>query len=172
MILAVAYTDMDVSDGAYNPTVDVLIAKWVDGGDPGMGAGDRIVMGQYPKDFDFSIAGFGNFTITEHIVTSAYTLYGNECVANVRDGYGGNHSVAFYYSRVYNGDRFSETSGSRQTYVLDYTGVGPVPGFSPDRILITPSTLSAPIDTIWTERPNDLNDDAFIDVELNCLPTP
>lgn len=85
-VFAVAYSDMDPSSEVYNPETDVLIAKLIDGPDDAadgvVGSGDVVITARYPKDF--ALSEFGDFTVTEHTVTSTNAL--NEYSCNVDAG--------------------------------------------------------------------------------------
>lgn len=69
-ILAIAYANLDGTDG-YDAGQDVLIAEFVDDdGSPGPNAGDHIVMGQYPTKFTPTApADFADFGVRRHLVT-------------------------------------------------------------------------------------------------------
>ena len=74
-VFAIAFTDVDPDDGpGFKEGTDVLIAKLVDGlSDNEIGvldAGDLVITNQYPMDFVGT--AFGDFTVTEHTVTSLF----------------------------------------------------------------------------------------------------
>lgn len=89
VVFAVAYSDMDPSSGGYDPEVDVLIAKLIDGPDAAadgvVGPGDVVITARYPKDFGAS--QFGDFTVTEHTVTSTNALSEYSCNVDVGDAF-------------------------------------------------------------------------------------
>ena len=79
-LFAVAYTDIDPSDGGYDPNVDVLISKLVDTNNDGVvSVGDTIEMGQYPKNFNPSFpTDFGNFAVVSHTVDGVINVTSTE----------------------------------------------------------------------------------------------
>lgn len=163
LVFAVAYSDVDPSDGGYNPGLDVLIAKLIDGpdtaGDGVPGPGDLIITGQYPEDFDAT--GFGDFTVTEHVVTELRTPTSYHCWVESTVG-------SFVWSSGDGDfDQYSEwTSGLPPTDLYD------------DRSPNTPAEDALSISSLSPSQPTgdatapsnpDPTDQAFVDVEANCL---
>jgi hypothetical protein len=75
-LFAVAYTDIDPDDGGYNPDVDALIAKLVDGPpyDEIPGPGDAVITHSFPIDFDASEFAT-ELSITVHPVSAVTNIY-------------------------------------------------------------------------------------------------
>ena len=144
----------------------MLITKWVDDGDPGPGAGDRIITNQYPEDFAAST--FGTFGVNEHTVTGVGASNGaSECVANLPTGpFGEEQFVSFTADTV--DERYGEWGDYPQlasftSFVDSFDGSGPL-----DVIAVTPASPSLPPDPLNPAGPVGGTDDAFLDVELNC----
>lgn len=159
LVFAVAYTDMDSSDGDYDPAVDVLIAKLIDGpGDANdgiPGVGDVIITHRYPMAFDATT--FGGFTVTEHIVTELNQ--GLSYVCNMQSGdnmfvwSSGQGSLHLYHESV---------SGVAKTEIADG-----IPDMG-DSIQVSSSSPSEPADEVALLSGSDGTDQTFIDVEANC----
>lgn len=161
LVHAVAYTDVNTADGAYDPDVDVLIAKLIDG--PGAandgipGAGDLVITNQYPKGF--AASSFGDFTVTEHVVD---TVFGSSqfCIAD-------NAAARFAWSHVDpQNESYSEVPNPFDLEALTLIDDG-LPTGANDRLKIEATSPSEPVDTLEIFA-FDSTDQAFIDVELNC----
>lgn len=163
LVFAVAYTDMDTTDGGFDQDVDVLIAKLIDG--PGaardgiLGAGDLVITDQYPKDFDAS--EFGSFEVTQHTVTgveSDVALSLDTCwVFSGFDAFIWQHRNLFL-------EGYSEQNPA--SLITD--------GFetaADDSLRIDPESPSQPTDVLNLSG-FVFTDQAFIDVELNCPSEP
>lgn len=161
LVFAVAYTDTDTSDGGYNPNVDVLIAKLVDGpdaaADGAVGAGDLVITDQYPKNFDAD--EFGSFGVNEHTVASLVDVFGCHILSD-------------------NGDRHSwvDTVGANEGYgeftvpsgLGTLTAISDGFGLFPDQIIVGSQSPSSPQDAVNLGA-GDTSDQAFVDVDLNCI---
>jgi hypothetical protein len=169
-VFAVAYTDVDPSDGGYNAAVDVLIAKLIDGpddaGDGFISVGDLVITNQYPlvHDLDGPFT-FGDFTVTEHIVTRV------------------NYDLAVFISVSAQEANFLEANflwvkqSEREAYQENFpssrpggvTSVGDLlndDGLDDDVIIVEvpgPSNAQEAVDFGEVSH----GDDAFIDVEIN-----
>lgn len=160
LVFAVAYTDMNTTDGGYNPDVDVLIAKLIDG--PGaardgiLGTGDVVITDKYPKDFDAS--KFGSFQVTQHAVTSVKAQSSEICWVQGDLGDFIWQHVDLFLEGYSEGDPFSLVTDGFETAASD-------------TIRLNAGSPSQPIDTIdidgvvFTDQP-------FIDVELSCSSEP
>jgi hypothetical protein len=95
-IFAVAYIDVNASDGGYNAGVDTLIVKFVDGDGNGVfGAGDTVIRDSYPKSFT-------DLTTTGTFAEEFTTVSGSFCMSSACTAYrpSGNTVVLrhdFYY---------------------------------------------------------------------------
>lgn len=164
LIFAVAYSDMDPNDGGYNPDVDVLIAKLIDGPDEASdglpGVGDLIITGQYPEDFVPS--EFGAFTVGEHTVTNFGM--GLDYLCRVESGDG-----TFVWSSGQGGfDQYQEwSSGEALTRFYDDRSTATA---EQDEISVNSTSPSEPASDVATLSGSDLSDQMFIDVEADCLP--
>lgn len=162
-VFAVAYSDMDPSSEVYNPETDVLIAKLIDGPDAAadgvVGPGDVVVTARYPKDFTPS--EFGDFTVTEHTVTSINAMSEYSCNVDVED--------AFFV--------WSSGQGDFDLYQEWFMGLPMTrlhdkrtdAAMSDDEIQINSASPSQPtddgIDLVGSSEP--LNH-PFVEVEANC----
>jgi hypothetical protein len=170
-VFAVAYTDMDTGDGSYNPAVDVLISKLVDG--PGaaydgqIGPGDLIVTDQYPLGFDFGIDGFGSYTIKQATVTSVDLL--TPGAVTVRSASDGNVRQYSWYQDASDEsyrDQFVGGTAIGGTDINDHRG----DPFTEVLFIDPPGPSGA--DTAAGESRTDGNtDDPHLDIELT-LPLP
>lgn len=159
LVFAVAYSDIHGDDGGYQPAVDVLLAKLIDGpGDAGdglPGVGDLIITHRYPMDF--GATSFGEFTITEHVVTRFNVGFSDVCNMQSGDAMfvwsnsGG--TVDFYHESV---------SGGAKTEIVDA-----MPDLG-DSIQVSSSSPSEPMDDVALLGGSDPTDQTFIDVEANC----
>ena len=166
-ILAVAYTDMEDDGGPYDPNVDVLIAKLVDGadGDGFPGAGDTVVTHRYPTTLTspFVADAFESFAVT------GYTVVRPSAVSAVRCGV-----------IVQVGDRLATISWFsdryEQGYLESFGPTGPAslvadrvdfPGW-PDTIDVDPESLSRPATELLAEEVRQ-GDQGFVDVETDCV---
>ncbi len=156
-VFAVAYTDVNPSDGGYDPDVDVLIAKLIDGpgaaldGSPGIG--DLIVTNRYPLGLTAPFA-YGDFNVTTHTVTGI-SFVGAEFISVVVGGANFkwlNRSDSEAYNEDFNGD-----AGVGATSIVDASSdliIAQPPGPSQAQTLVNGFLVRA-------------GDDAFIDVEFN-----
>lgn len=160
LVFAVAYSDMDPSDGGYNPDLDVLIAKLIDGPDGANdgvpGPGDLIITGEYPEDFEMT--EFGAFRITEHDVLSAAGGY--VCSALSATG------IFVWSTGEGNFEQYQERSSS-ETVTNLYDDQSLATG-EVDQILISSGSPSQPSSEPVVPSAPDLSDQNFIDVEADC----
>jgi len=159
-IFAVAYTDINESDGGYNPAVDVLIAKLVDGPvaspDGVIGVGDIVVTDRYPKAYDGSL--FGVFLVNTHTVTSVIPPTSVELFVFAGDDlFRWNDGPPF--------DQYVEDVDDDTTFFVD---VHFDPGAGSEQLIADPGSPSSPDETsiFIFNRPGQETDDAFIDVEI------
>lgn len=163
VVFAVAYSDLDPDSDVYNPEVDVLIAKLIDGpdaaADGAAGPGDLIVTAQYPTDFTPS--QFGDFTVTEHTVTGTNALSEYSCNVDVGD--------AFFVWSSGQGefDLYQEWNmGQPGTKLHDKRGDT---AFSEDQIQVNSASPSQPADDgVDLVGSTDPRNDSFIEVEADC----
>jgi hypothetical protein len=156
-VFAVAYTDVDPSDGGYNAAKDVLIAKLIDGpgeaGDGYIGVGDLVITNRYPLVLagDFT---YGDFNVTTHTVTNV-TVVGAEFISVL---VGGANFKWFNRSdgEGYNED-FNGSAGIGATSIVDA---------SSDLIIAQPPGPSQ-ASTAVSAKQVRVGDDTFIDVEFN-----
>lgn len=162
-VFAVAYSDMDPSSEAYNPETDILIAKLIDGPDDAadgvVGPGDVVITAQYPKDFVMS--EFGDFTVTEHTVTSTNALSEYSCNVDAGD------ALFVWSSGQGDFDLYQEWfMGLSMTMLHDRRTEA---AMSDDEIQINSASPSQPtddgIDLLGSADP--LNH-PFVEVEANC----
>ena len=161
VIFAVAYSDVDPSDGAYNPGLDVLIAKLIDGPDEASdglpGVGDLIITGHYPEDF--AMSGYGAFGVGEHAVTGIGM--GLDYFCWVESGAG----TFVWSSGQGDFDQYAEWSSTEtRTNLYDDRSLSTL---EKDEILIAPSSPSSPSSNVALGG-SDLSDQAFIDVQADC----
>ncbi len=158
VLFAVAYTDIDPDDGDYDPAVDVLIAKFVDGNGNGVpDEGDTVVTNVYPTDFT---APFNHvpFTVTEHTIHRAtYNPVANEwrlfMDAGDSDFFVFQHQADLEWYREVRG-----TSAGDWTTLLDWID-GPI-----DQINMSSQSRSGPDDFVADANlPGDL---PFLDVDI------
>lgn len=160
VIFAVAYTDVNESDGGYNPAVDVLIAKLVDGpvGSPDgvIGVGDIVVTDRYPKAYDGS--AFGDFLVNTHTVTRVIPPTSVELFVFAGDNlFRWNDGPPF--------DQYVEDfDDGNTTFLVDVHFVSP----GSEQLIADPGSPSNPDEasTFINNRPAQATDDAFIDVEI------
>lgn len=163
-VFAIAYSDMDPSSQGYDPEVDVLIAKLIDGPDAAadgvVGPGDMVVTARYPKDF--TLSDFGNFTVTEHTVTSI-SLASEEYSCFVAAG------DAFFVFSSGDGDfdLYQEWFSSLPMTKLHDKKTEAVT--SDDEILLNSASPSLPTDD-GIDLPGSAEplDHPFVEVEANC----
>jgi hypothetical protein len=157
LVFAVAYTDIDVSDGEYNPDVDRLIAKVADANDSGvLDAGDSVTTGEYPTDF--SATTFGQFATTQHTVSAVTAQSAELCWVEAQSG-------AFTWQHE---DFFLESYSEATPQLEAISNI--TDGFetaADDHIKIEVGSPSSPADT-FTTFGFVFEDQAFIDIELNC----
>ncbi len=160
-IFAVAYTDMDTADGGYNAGVDVLIAKLVDG--PGtandglVGAGDLVVTNQYPRDFGGST--FGDFTVTEHVITGSINM--NAEICSVYSNTGAFHWRVGTLAEFYR--EYDQLDLARRTSIEDSLHHRVA-----NRLHATADSPSHPAGPLSPTVSWVSMDEAFVDVEQNC----
>lgn len=159
MILAVAYTDTDDDGGAYDPDVDVLIAKVVDDGDGLPSTGDTIVMQQYPLDLDAT--AFGSFTTTTHTGTLEFAT------AELLRYSGSGGTFGFLVRDI--GEAYEET-GESPTRTLIQDGLGIQGGPNVDILQVDSGSPSAPNTEVPETIASTTQDDLFIDVEFYFTP--
>lgn len=163
IVFAVAYSDVDQSSDVYNPDVDILIAKLVDGPDGAadgvVGPGDKIVTAQYPTDFGPS--DFGDFVVTEHIVTTINAWSEYSCNVSSDD------AMFVWSSGLGAFDLYQEWRGSDPwTRLLDKRSAAST---SADAIEVNSISPSEPVDDgLALTGSNDPVDHTFIDVEAAC----
>jgi hypothetical protein len=169
LIFAVAYTDMNTTDGGYNPDVDVLIAKLIDGPGPAhdgiLGSDDLVITDQYPKDF--AASEFGSFRVTQHTVTDVF-LQGSE-FCGVQSDFG-----MFVWGFLFHETYVEEILSSDPEEITPVSLIRdlhePDPDLS-DSLNADPGSPSQPTDEFKLAG-LVLMDQAFIDVELNCPSEP
>lgn len=158
LIFAVAYTDVDVDDGGYNPAVDRLIAKLVDGNYDGVPSpGDLVIAGEYPKDFEATT--FGRFTTQQHTVTGVFVQSAEHCWVESSSG-------AFHWNDQ---DRFLESYIEAGLPLFGPTSVI-TDGFetaADDHMKLDAASPSRPMDT-FTIHGFVSTDQPFVDIDLNC----
>jgi len=172
LIFAVAYTDVDESDGGYNPSVDVFIAKLVDGpgsaADGVIGVGDRIISDRYPLTLTAPFT-YGSYSLANHTVSTVNAVLpasGGEGFVSVSESVsGGNANFTW------------QISSEDQRYTEDFdTGVGTGssffsdahPGDDSDTILVVaPGPSLAEISVGPFQVHNRTTDDDFLDIDLN-----
>ena len=158
LIFAVAYTDVDANDGGFNPTVDRLIAKLVDANNDGVpGAGDLVMTGEYPKDFQATT--FGQFTVQQHAVTTVAFQSPEFCWVETDSGvFRWNHQDQFLEGYVEAAlplhDPASNITDGFETSADDHMRLN---GGSPSQ----PTDTFSMLGFVSTDQ-------AFMDVELNC----
>ena len=155
-LFAVAYTDMVDDGGAYDPAVDVLIAKLVDGNGDGVpGAGDLVVTDRYP--INLSGTQFANFGVTQTTVDAAYAIQ-TGCFAEV------NPNVLFRWDETPIGEGYTEAPGGGGWSAWSDRFTELEPG---DQLNVWTGSPSSP--TVGAGgvilRPGD---DVFVDVEEYC----
>ena len=168
-LFAVAYSDRDTTDGAYNPDVDVLIAKLVDGNNDGiLNAGDKVITNKIPKWYDITNwdTDFGAFNVTEQIITGSYGCDAVRCdvyktietAPNTFTEWG----FTFYHSGTY-GEFYSEAVpfAAGSTFIQDNLG-----GAWADKLEIYPYSPSQPDFQMNGDRPYYPTDEAFVDVDI------
>jgi hypothetical protein len=160
VLFGLAYSDTDPDDGGYNVAIDVLIAKLIDGpgaaGDGSIGPGDVIITYQYPMDFGPS--AFGQFTVTEHIVTDVNVGMLAVCNVDTAAGifvWGGGAGDLDLYQEY-------DSTLTPRVRVMDGRMV------DSDMIAISISSPSQPSDAVATMIRWDSDDASFIDVEADC----
>lgn len=155
-VFAIAYSDID-GTGAFDPAIDVLIAKFVDGPSPfdnGVpGAGDLIVTDRYP--LALGVGSFGDFGVTSHTVSGASST-ATRCMASSATGsfiWDSSSSLQNYEERSSSGAisffRDSLTSGGSDAVVA---------------VLGSPSAPGTPVNV----GVFDGTDNSFLEVETNC----
>jgi hypothetical protein len=161
-IFAVAYGDVDTADGDYNPAVDLMIAKFVDGegtaADGLPGVGDKLITNQYPTSF--ATTGFGTFNLTEHTITNVFSATSSAMALQEGD-------QAWF--RFYNGEY-----GNHEFYHEYFVYMGPedsmwVDGIASeleDKIEFVTGSPSQPQTSLSTITQPQGTDDAFIDVDI------
>jgi hypothetical protein len=162
VMFAVAYTDIEPDDGFFNPLVDVLIAKFVDGNGNGVpDGGDRVVTNVYPTALE---APFNHmaFSITEHtIYRAAYDPGTNEWRLFMDAG----NSDLFVFQHDEGQEWYRETRGGAAadwTTLLDWMN-GPI-----DQIHMSSASRSQPADfDVWANLGEDLQ---FLDVDILVVP--
>ncbi len=171
-IFAVAYTDVDPTDGdGFKEGTDVLIAKWVDGpaGSPDgvLGTGDVVVTDRYPLDWDLDFsnpASFGNFTVRSHTLVSVEILPALGIIVGHDD-----EGDSFQFRLQAGNERYIEYIGSPSTVNTTtsfYDGFGV--GGQPDVRGARPDSPSRPDQLVVSlGRPNNGTDDAHVDVEID-----
>jgi hypothetical protein len=165
LIFAVAYIDINTTDGGFNPDVDVLIAKLVDG--PGaardeiLGAGDLVITDKYPKRFDADEVG--SFKVTQHEVSSVSAQGSESCQVLSESG-------AFTWEHV---DQFLEVyNESVLPFFAPFSFI--TDGFETaagDTIRLNAESPSQPTDELELDG-SVFTDQPFIDVELSCSSEP
>ena len=66
-VLAIAFTDIDPTDGSFKDGIDVVIARLLDENGNGIvDVGDTVTTEDYPLDFEQM--GFGMFTVTNQVI--------------------------------------------------------------------------------------------------------
>lgn len=162
-VFAVAYSDRDPSSEVYNPETDVLIAKLVDGPDAAadglVGPGDVVITARYPKDF--ALSGFGDFTVTEHTVTSTNSLSEYSCNVAVEDAWfvwSSGQGDFDLYQEWFMGLPITRLHDKRTEVAL-----------SDDEIQINSASPSQPADDgIDLSGSAEPLDHPFVEVEANC----
>jgi len=160
-IFAVAYTDIVDDGGAYDPAVDVLIAKLVDGPvaspDGVIGVGDIVVTDRYPKAYDGSL--FGNFLVNTHTVTGVITPTSVELFVFAGVNLFRWNDGPLFDQYVEDFDDFNTTFF---VDVLFDAGAGS------EQLIADPGSPSSPdeMSIFIFNRPHQATDDAFIDVEI------
>lgn len=160
LVFAVAYSDMDRSDGGYNPAVDVLIAKLIDGpdlaGNGVPGVGDLIITHLYPMDLGPS--AHGEFALTEHVVTKLNVGFSDVC--NMQS----DENMFVWSNSAGTTDFYHESvSGGARTEIVD--GIRDMG----DWIEVSSSSPSLPMAEVALLNGSDETDQTFIDVEANCF---
>lgn len=158
-VFAVAFSNLDGQAG-YDPTGDVLIAKWVDGpvGAPDglIGAGDVIEVNQLPTNFDAST--FSGVGLREHVLAGPSTI---------RSGYLSSQTAGGQLFEFADG---TDVSVQRQLYLeVDDSGtqqarIADAP--SGNIIFIQAGSPSSPGDLANLFDADGGVDDAFIDVVI------
>lgn len=170
VIYAVAYTDVNEDGGDYDPANDVLIAKLVEAsGDSVLSAGDQVVTNQYPLGFDFGTAGFDDFTVLSHTLTSV-EVSGVGCFGAGVDPF--SPPVFRFLDGEIEGEGYSIEGYEEITFAPSFAVTSIVDGFAGewfDRILAGVDSPSQP-ETAHSEQTavSVETDDPFIDVDLNC----
>lgn len=160
LIFAVAYTDLDPSDGPFDATQDELLAKLIDG--PGeardgvLGPGDLIVAVQYPRDFEAS--GFASFADPVTVVSDVEFANLYACRVNA-----GTEWFMFVNSGVW--ERYAEVGDTGVAVVDDGQGNGTY-----DQIFADPNTPSPsePSEAVRMVRGPSDTDEAYMDVDVRC----
>jgi hypothetical protein len=161
VIFAVAFTDTDTSDGGYNPNVDSLIAKLVDGNSDGVpNSGDKVITHQYPTN----VAGttFAAFNVTERMITGFSWNGSTSCTAFV-----GSDSYSWRLGSDFEQYSENRSPGGFTNFWDQITGTE-ANADSLSAHVGSPSLPSiAALDleqdsTVWR------GDQGFVDIELNC----
>lgn len=162
-IFAVAYSDWDPTDGAYNADADVLIAKLVDGNSDGiLNAGDKVITNKYPKSYDITdwATQFGSFAVTEHVITASDGCYAGECYV-YQSGPGSGWTFAFKHVALGSEHYLEAVTFGATTFITDDLGSAYT-----DKADIQSGSPSQPVDTMLVDRTGLDTDDAFVDVDI------
>lgn len=159
LIFAVAYTDVDESDGDYNADVDVLISKLVDGnGDGVLNAGDLVITDRYPTDLLGT--AFGNFGVTQATIIQVIGSSSTQCGVDAGD------LVQYFWTDNSLNERYSEFDVFEASRFRDLvTDENPL--FVTDRLGLNSLSPSQPASTSFLHRISQV-DDTFLDIDLNC----
>lgn len=164
-IFAVAYSDMDTADGAYNADVDVLIAKLVDGNDNGvLDDGDKVILDSYPLYYVYSPPeiDFGTFGVTEYTIQlSDWDSDYYEVFYTVPSDVGLSY-VSFLFEHNADYERYGEGATVGHVYIVDdLDGTGWT-----DAITVDATCLSLPSQPVTGWTGDNSVDNVFLDVDL------
>lgn len=162
-VLAIAYTDLDRVAG-FDPAHDVLIAKLVDTDGNGADAGDRVVMGYYPTEFDPAWpSDFGEWATKTHTVDYASAAPTD---VQVHDASGAMFRWLSNYAGTEAYEEHAVGSGP-QAFIGDFVACPTVGGT--DMIWVqsgSPSMADQAVTRIDSAPVNRCSDGWFVDVEI------
>ena len=156
-VFALAYSNINGVDGFQEGT-DVLISKLVDtNGDGEVSAGDTIIMGQYPANFEAN--AFADFDLKEHVVTKV--IGNDQYQINV---IAGGASISWIASPDL--EKYIELLNFRTVEIFDNLSSR----FS-DTLVADTDSLSQPQQAIVRTNKGLPGDNSFIDVDgsAGCL---
>jgi hypothetical protein len=166
VILAIAYSDLNGTDGYQVGTEDVLISKLVDANGTGVAdGGDLVVMGRYPTTLTPSGPGdFGVWGSTRHRVTGVLRAAADQIFVSTDTP----SEHRYYDSAIVCGyQEYAErvTAPNFPTYFYDIVD-DPSCTFSDTIAVVAGTPPSLPGDTVSASRGVFDGDSDFLDVEI------